>query len=30
MEYVAVKMQLDRHDRWIRELAEKVGVQLKD
>jgi hypothetical protein len=30
MEYAAVKLQLDRHDRWIRELAEKVGVELKD
>ena len=30
MEYAAVKMQLDRHDRWIRAVAEKVGIQLKD
>jgi hypothetical protein len=30
MEYAAVKMQLDRHDRWIRELAEKVGIRLAD
>jgi hypothetical protein len=30
MEYAAVKLQLDRHDRWIRELAEKVGLLLKD
>ena len=30
MEYAAVKLQLDRHDRWIRELAEKVGLSLKD
>jgi hypothetical protein len=30
MEYAAVKMQLDRHDRWIKELAEKVGLPLKD
>jgi hypothetical protein len=30
MEYAAVKLQLDRHDRWIRELAEKVGLPLKD
>jgi hypothetical protein len=29
-EDAAGKMQLDRHDRWIRELAEKAGVQLKD
>jgi hypothetical protein len=25
-----VKLQLDRHDRWIRELAERMGVALKD
>jgi archaellum component FlaC len=30
MEYAAVKLQLDRHDRWIRELAERMGVALKD
>jgi hypothetical protein len=30
MEYAAVKLQLDRHDRWIKELAEKVGLPLKD
>lgn len=30
MEYVAMKMQLDRHERWIRELAEKVGYKLTD
>ena len=30
MEYAAVKLQLDRHDRWIKEMAEKVGLPLKD
>jgi hypothetical protein len=30
MEYAAVKLQLDRHDRWIKELAQKVGLPLKD
>lgn len=28
MEYVAIKMQLDRHDRWIKALAEKAGLML--
>ena len=30
MEYVAIKMQLDWHERWIQELAKKTGVSLKD
>jgi hypothetical protein len=30
MRTLTVKMQLDRHDRWIRELAEKVGYHLSD
>ena len=29
MEYVAIKTQLDRHERWIQEIAKKAGVHLK-
>ena len=29
MEYIAIKVQLDRHERWIQEIAKKAGVQLK-
>jgi len=28
MEYVAVSMQLSRHDQWIKEIAKKTGVKL--
>ena len=30
MEYVAIKTQLDRHERWIKELAEKTGCPLPE
>ncbi|OHA15356.1 MAG: hypothetical protein A3G52_00095 [Candidatus Taylorbacteria bacterium RIFCSPLOWO2_12_FULL_43_20] len=30
IEYVAIKVQLDRHDRWIKEIADKTGVKLDD
>ena len=30
MEYIAMKMQLDRHERWIKEIAEKTGVKLSE
>lgn len=28
-EYFAIKVQLDRHERWIQELAKKAGVAFK-
>ena len=28
MEYVAVSMQLSRHEEWIKEIAKKTGVKL--
>jgi len=28
-EYAAIKMQMLRYDRWFKEIAEKVGIQLK-
>lgn len=27
-EYIAIKLQLDRHEKWIKEIAEKTGVTL--
>ena len=27
-EYIAIKMQLDRHEKWIKEIASKTGVTL--
>ena len=30
MEYVAIKIQLDRHDKWIHALAQKVDLKLVD
>ena len=27
-EYIAIKMQLDRHEKWIKEIAAKTGVTL--
>ncbi|MBI4086559.1 hypothetical protein HY416_01100 [Candidatus Kaiserbacteria bacterium] len=27
-EYIAIKLQLDRHEKWIKEIAEKTGVAL--
>ena len=29
-EYAAMKEQLDRHERWIKQIAEKSGVALAD
>jgi len=29
LEYAAIKTQLDRHERWIQEIAKKTGVNLK-
>jgi CRISPR/Cas system CMR-associated protein Cmr5 small subunit len=29
VEYAAIKMQMTRYDRWFKELAEKVGLELK-
>ena len=28
MEYVAISSQLSRHERWIKQIAEKTGVNL--
>lgn len=28
LEYAAVKKQLSRHDSWIKQIAEKIGLQL--
>ncbi len=28
LEYAAISTQLSRHDRWIKQIAEKVGVSL--
>jgi len=30
LEYAAISSQLSRHDRWIKEIAEKVGLKLAD
>lgn len=30
IEYVAIKSQLDRHEKWIRELAKKSSLNLKN
>ncbi|OHA15246.1 MAG: hypothetical protein A3H57_02485 [Candidatus Taylorbacteria bacterium RIFCSPLOWO2_02_FULL_43_11] len=29
IEYSAIKMQLSRHEEWIKEIAKKTGVKLK-
>ncbi len=29
VEYIAIKVQLDKHERWIQEIAKKTGVNLK-
>ncbi|MBI2474319.1 MAG: hypothetical protein HYV68_01330 [Candidatus Taylorbacteria bacterium] len=29
IEYSAIKIQLNRHEEWIREIAKKAGVKLK-
>ena len=28
LEYAAISTQLSRHDRWIKQIAEKVGLHL--
>ena len=28
MEYAAISTQLTRHDRWIKQIAEKIGINL--
>jgi hypothetical protein len=28
LEYAAISTQLSRHERWIKEIAEKVGLKL--
>ena len=28
LEYAAISIQLSRHDRWIKQIAEKVGLKL--
>lgn len=28
LEYAAISTQLSRHDRWIKQIAEKVGLNL--
>ena len=28
LEYAAISIQLSRHDRWIKQIAEKVGLHL--
>ncbi len=30
LEYAAIKDQLNRHERWIRQIAQKAGVALAD
>lgn len=30
MEYAAISSQLSRHDRWIKQIAEKVGLSLQE
>ncbi len=30
LEYAAVKTQLSRHEKWIRQIAKKAGVTLVD
>jgi len=29
VEYAAIKIQMGRHERWIKQIAEKTGVTLK-
>lgn len=29
LEYAVIKQQLERHDRWFKEIAKKVGIELK-
>jgi len=28
-EYFAIKSQLDRHEKWIHQIAEKLGIKLE-
>ncbi|MBI2448105.1 hypothetical protein HYV44_00895 [Candidatus Microgenomates bacterium] len=29
VEYLATRMKIDRHERWIQQIADKVGVKLE-
>jgi hypothetical protein len=29
LEYAAISTQLSRHDRWIKQIAEKIGINLQ-
>ena len=29
VEYSAIKVQMNRHERWIKQIAEKAGLSLK-
>lgn len=29
LEYASIKMQMTRYDRWFKEIAEKVGIELR-
>lgn len=29
LEYASIKVQLDRHERWFKEIAKKTGVELR-
>lgn len=29
LEYKVIKVQIERHDRWFKEIAEKIGIELK-
>jgi len=29
LEYAAISSQLDRHEKWIKQIAEKAGVKLE-
>ncbi len=29
IEYVAIKMELDRHEKWIKQIAKKAGISLE-
>lgn len=30
LEYVSIKVQLDRHERWFKQIADKTGLKLVD
>ena len=29
LEYASIKMQMNRHERWFKEISEKMGLELK-